>query len=33
VLKIIILLIFIFVCSKYVNRKNYSPFFPPNQGI
>ncbi len=32
VLKIIILLIFIFVCCKYVNRKNYSPFFPSNQG-
>jgi APA family basic amino acid/polyamine antiporter len=32
VIKIIILLIFIFACSKYVNRKNFEPFFPPNQG-
>jgi len=33
VFKIIILLIFIFACSKYVNRKNFDSFFPPNQGI
>jgi amino acid transporter len=33
VIKIIILLIFIFACCKYVNRDNYKPFFPPNQGI
>ena len=33
VIKIIILLIFIFACCKYVNRDNYSPFIPSNQGI
>ncbi len=33
VIKIIILFIFIFACSKYVNVKNFQPFFPPNQGI
>ncbi len=32
VIKIIILLIFIFACCIYVNRKNYDPFFPPNEG-
>jgi APA family basic amino acid/polyamine antiporter len=32
VIKIIILLIFIFACCKYVDRKNYIPFFPPNLG-
>ncbi len=32
VFKIIILLIFIFACCKYVDRKNYEPFFPPNRG-
>jgi APA family basic amino acid/polyamine antiporter len=32
VIKIIILLIFIFACCKYVDRKNYTPFFPSNQG-
>ena len=30
--KIIIILIFIFVCAKYVNRDNYAPFLPPNEG-
>ena len=30
--KIIILLIFIFACAKYVNRENYKSFFPENQG-
>ncbi len=33
VFKIIILLIFIFACYKYVDQKNYDPFFPPNQSI
>ncbi|CAF4364953.1 unnamed protein product, partial [Rotaria sordida] len=32
VFKIITLLIFIFGCCNYVNRNNYNPFFPPNQG-
>ncbi|CAF3310566.1 unnamed protein product [Rotaria socialis] len=32
VIKIIILLIFIFACCKYVNTKNYDPFFPTNLG-
>ena len=32
VIKIIILLIFIFACYKYVDTKNYKPFFPPNKG-
>jgi APA family basic amino acid/polyamine antiporter len=32
VIKIIILLIFVFACCKYVDRKNYIPFFPPNLG-
>ncbi len=32
VFKIIILLIFIFACCKYVDRKNYEPFFPRNRG-
>jgi APA family basic amino acid/polyamine antiporter len=32
IIKIIILLIFIFACCKYVNRDNYKPFFPPNEG-
>jgi APA family basic amino acid/polyamine antiporter len=33
VFKIIVLLIFIFACCKYVDRKNYTPFFPSNLGI
>ena len=33
VIKIITLLIFIFACCKYVDRKNYEPFFPPNKGM
>ena len=33
VIKIIALLIFIFACCKYVDRKNYEPFFPPNEGM
>ncbi|CAF0958463.1 unnamed protein product [Rotaria sordida] len=32
VFKIITILIFIFACCNYVNRNNYYPFFPPNQG-
>ncbi|CAF2604017.1 unnamed protein product [Rotaria sp. Silwood2] len=32
VFKIIILLIFIFACCNYVDRKNYKLFFPPNEG-
>ncbi|CAF4178513.1 unnamed protein product [Rotaria sordida] len=32
VIKVTILLIFIFACCHYVDRKNYYPFFPPNQG-
>ncbi|CAF3413645.1 unnamed protein product [Rotaria sp. Silwood1] len=32
VFKIIIILIFIFACCNYVNRNNYNPFFPPNEG-
>jgi APA family basic amino acid/polyamine antiporter len=31
VIKVIILLIFIFACCVYVDRKNYYPFFPSNQ--
>jgi APA family basic amino acid/polyamine antiporter len=33
VIKLIILLIFIIACSSSVDPNNYSPFFPPNQGI
>lgn len=33
ILKIIVLLIFIFACCKYVNVNNYSPFFPGNEGM
>jgi APA family basic amino acid/polyamine antiporter len=33
VIKVIILLIFIFTCCAHVDRKNYDPFFPPNAGI
>jgi APA family basic amino acid/polyamine antiporter len=33
IIKVIILLIFIFACCIHVDRKNYTPFFPPNQGI
>lgn len=33
VIKVIVLLIFIFACCKYVDRENYTPFIPPNQGI
>ena len=33
VLKIIILLIFIFTCCVHVKRSNYEPFFPSNLGI
>jgi APA family basic amino acid/polyamine antiporter len=32
IIKILIFLIFIFACCKYVDRKNYKPFFPPNEG-
>jgi APA family basic amino acid/polyamine antiporter len=32
VIKIIILLIFIFACCKYVDLNNYKPFFPKNEG-
>ncbi|CAF3385466.1 unnamed protein product [Rotaria sp. Silwood1] len=32
VFKIIIILIFIFACCNYVDRNNYNPFFPPNEG-
>ena len=32
VFKIIVLLIFIFACAKYVKRENYNPFFPQNEG-
>ncbi|CAF1266235.1 unnamed protein product [Adineta ricciae] len=32
IIKIIILLIFIFATCKYVNRDNYDPFIPSNQG-
>ena len=32
VFKIIILLIFIFACAKYVKKENYQPFFPRNEG-
>ena len=32
-IKIIVLLIFIIAGSIYVDRKNYSPFFPPNAGM
>ena len=33
IIKMIILLIFIFACCAYVDRKNYVPFFPSNQGM
>ncbi len=33
VIKVIILLIFIFTCCAHVDRKNYDPFFPSNAGI
>ncbi len=33
VIKVIILLTFIFACCGYVDRKNYDPFFPSNEGI
>ncbi len=33
IIKVIILLIFIFACCIHVDRKNYDPFFPPNQGM
>ncbi len=33
IIKVIILLIFIIVGSIHVDRKNYDPFFPSNQGI
>ncbi|CAF2410457.1 unnamed protein product [Rotaria sp. Silwood2] len=32
VIKVIILLIFIFACCNYVNLNNYNPFFPANKG-
>jgi len=32
VIKVIILLIFIFACCPHVDRKNYDPFFPSNDG-
>jgi amino acid transporter len=31
-IKVAILLIFIFGCCKYVNRDNYTPFIPKNEG-
>ncbi len=33
IIKVIILLIFIFACCIHVDRNNYTPFFPPNKGI
>jgi APA family basic amino acid/polyamine antiporter len=33
VIKVLILLIFIFTCCVHVDRKNYDPFIPKNQGI
>ncbi len=33
IIKVIILLIFIFAGCAHVDRKNYEPFFPSNQGI
>ncbi|CAM4840840.1 unnamed protein product [Rotaria magnacalcarata] len=32
IIKVVILLIFICSCCKYVDTKNYDPFFPPNLG-
>ena len=32
IIKIIILFIFIFACCKYVDPKNFKPFFPKNEG-
>jgi APA family basic amino acid/polyamine antiporter len=32
IIKVIILLIFIIAGSIHINRKNYDPFFPSNQG-
>jgi basic amino acid/polyamine antiporter, APA family len=33
VIKICLLLVFIIACSKFIDRKNYQPFFPPNKGF
>ena len=32
VFKIIVLLIFILVCARYVKNENYDPFIPENEG-
>ena len=32
VFKILVLLIFLFACAKYVKTENFSPFFPWNEG-
>ena len=32
IIKVIILLIFIYACCFYVDHKNFTPFFPSNQG-
>lgn len=33
VIKIIVLLIFIVIGAKDIDRRNYTPFSPPNQGL
>ncbi|CAF2583606.1 unnamed protein product [Rotaria sp. Silwood2] len=32
IIKILVVLLFIFACCGYTKRSNYSPFFPPNEG-
>lgn len=32
IIKILVVLLFIFASCGYINRKNYTPFFPPNEG-
>lgn len=32
IIKIIVILLFIFACCGYTHRSNYSPFIPPNEG-
>ncbi|KAK9764098.1 hypothetical protein K7432_008691 [Basidiobolus ranarum] len=32
IVKIVVILLFIFACIKNINPDNYTPFFPPNEG-
>lgn len=32
ILKVTIILVFIFACAKWVDTANYNPYIPPNQG-